>query len=394
MTAKISPDREYGKRGLYIHVPFCRSKCPYCSFNSVACVDPSEHRKYLVALECEARLLAAHEWTAHQTFASLFIGGGTPTILSGRNLSGLVQTCLDIFPFASSKGVGPEVSVEMNPNTVDGDTLAAIRDAGVNRLSIGMQAMDDTLLINIGRSHTVAEARDSMRLARTIGFDNISIDLMYGLPGQQLQQWERTLEQALEIGPDHISAYALTVEKKTPFDLREQRGELLLPAEDEVAAMADITEQTLGQAGYARYEISNYARPGFGCIHNINYWQNGSYIGLGAGAVSCFSGMRTRNFDNPSTYIRMIMAGRFPYVEAECLDRDSRFRESVIMGLRMIDGVSIKDLEKRFGLTPQQYYGELLNRFVQQGMVAIEAGKMRLTRKALPVANQILAELV
>jgi oxygen-independent coproporphyrinogen-3 oxidase len=394
VTTIPGPDIETGDGGVYIHIPFCRTKCPYCSFNSVACGSAPEHEKYLAALLREARVLSAHPWTATKKFSTLFIGGGTPTVLTGGDLAGLVRNCLDLFPFVHEDDKLPEISVEMNPNTADLDSLQHLRHAGVNRLSIGIQSFDDTLLAGIGRSHTADQAQAAVAMARSGGFRTISIDLMYGLPGQQVSQWHATLEKALELRPEHMSVYCLTVEEGTVFDDLQARGELDLPDEDEVVAMAELTEEMLSGEGYGRYEISNYALPGFECIHNINYWENGSYIGLGAGAVSCFSGMRTRNLDDPELYAQSVLDGRFPFAEAECLDLESRFRESVIMALRMIKGVSISALEERFGLTPLTYYGEVLEKYLHQGQLKIEGDRLRLARVALPVSNQILAELV
>ncbi len=394
MTTIPGPDIETGDGGVYIHIPFCRTKCPYCSFNSVACGSARQHGEYLAALRREVQLLSTHPWTATKKFSTLFIGGGTPTVLNGGVLAGLVRSCVDLFPFAPGDDNLPEISVEMNPNTADLDSLQHLRHAGVNRLSIGIQSFDDILLAEIGRSHTDEEAQAAVAMARSGGFRNLSIDLMYGLPGQQVSQWHATLEKALELRPEHMSIYCLTVEEGTVFDGLQQRGELDLPGEDEVVAMAGLTEEMLAGEGYGRYEISNYALPGFQCIHNINYWENGFYIGLGAGAVSCFSGMRSRNLADPELYAQSLLDGRFPFTEVECLDRESRFRESVIMGLRMIKGVSISALQERFGLTPLTYYGEVVEKYLQQGQLEIDGDRLRLAKTALLVANQILAELV
>lgn len=384
----FTPESGETSPGLYIHIPFCKSKCSYCSFNSVPCSAPPAG--YLAALRRQARFFAAQPWCRQRTFASIFIGGGTPTIYDGADLAALVAECRSLFDFAGDA----EVSVECNPNTVTAGSLACLRRAGVNRLSIGIQAFSDTLLQEIGRTHSVAQAHRAVALAREAGFGNLNLDLMYGLPGQDVELWSEGLRLALDHSPEHLALYELTIEEETPFFRMARDGILALPKEEEVAAMEEGARNLLAAAGYSRYEISNYARPGFACRHNINYWQNGSYVGLGAGAVSCLSGVRLRNVDEPGLFTRLIEAGREPYGEAECLPLEARFRETVIMGLRLLVGVSLSGLQQRFGLTVQDYYGMILQDLFRQDLVELGDDFLRLTTKGLPVANQVLARLV
>ncbi len=378
-----------GTATIYLHVPFCLSKCGYCSFNSY----PSKGfdlRRYLNALLHEAENMACHPWSKEHIFSSLYIGGGTPTMYEGEYLAALVEQCRKLYKFNDV----PEISVEANPNTLTDEKLKVLTNAGVNRLSIGIQSFSDTILKCIGRTHSAAEGAEAVKMARDVGFKNISLDLIYGLPGQDEEIWLETLNQALELQPDHFSFYELMVEEGTRVADEIVKGILQLPDEDVVLIMQERAESMLEKHGYIRYEISNYAKPGKECRHNIHYWENRSYIGLGAGAVSSLSGVRYNNISNPGTYYDMVLHSRLPYKDAECLSREAHFRETVIMGLRMINGISLREIEERFGITLVQYYGNVLERLLDTGLVTIDDGSLRLTQKGLPVANQVLAELV
>lgn len=374
--------------GLYLHIPYCRTRCGYCAFNSQAWPGPGPD-DYLAALRLELTRLAKG-WGKAQVFSSLFIGGGTPTIYAGEALAGLLAACLAEL----SWGEAPEITIETNPNTVSAASLAVCRVAGVNRLSIGVQSFDERLLAAIGRSHGVAQARDAVILARQAGFSNVNLDLIYGLPGQDIATWRQTLDTAIALGPEHLALYELSIEPGTPFAARQQRGELPLPEDDAIADMADLGHELLAAHGYRRYEISNYARPGFECRHNLNYWRNGPYAGLGAGAVSCFDGLRLKNIEVPARYMARVQAGQVAFEEGEALGQAAAFRESVVMGLRMLDGVSLAALHRRYALTPQTYYGATLEKLLGWGLVGLDGQRLWLTAKALPVANQVLAELV
>lgn len=374
--------------GLYLHIPFCQSRCAYCSFNSYACQAPPA--EYLAALGSQIRHWAGQQWCRERTFATLFLGGGTPTIYGGSELAAQVRLCLKSFDFTED----PEITVEANPNTVSLQALTELRRAGVNRLSLGVQAFSDRLLAGLGRSHTVAEADAAIGAARRAGFANINLDLMYGLPGQSAADWRDSLVQALAHAPEHLACYELTIEEGTPFARLVEKGGLTLPGEEEALAMAELTHGLLAQAGLQRYEISNYAAPGRQCRHNLNYWRNGAYLGLGAGAVSCLSGFRFSTVQEPEVFAGLVQAGELPVAEGECLPLAARFRESVVMGLRMIQGVSFARLHRQFGLTPPGYYGKILEDLRQQGLVAVTQDSLRLTKAGLPVANQVLARLV
>jgi len=388
VNSAITPSSGEEVPTLYLHIPFCKSRCAYCSFNSYACQSPPA--AYLAALVSQVRHWADQQWCRERTFATLFIGGGTPTIYDGNELADLVRLCLTSFNFREDA----EITVEGNPNTVNEQALAELRRAGVNRLSLGVQAFSDRLLAGLGRSHTMAEADAAIGAARRAGFTNINLDLMYGLPGQGAADWQDSLAQALAHAPEHLACYELTIEEGTPFGRMVDTGELILPDEEEALAMAELTHAFLAQAGLQRYEISNYAAPGRECRHNLNYWRNGGYLGLGAGAVSCLSGFRFGTVQEPEVFTRLVQAGELPLADGECLPLTARFRESVVMGLRMLEGVSFARLQRQFGLTPPEYYGKILEDLQQQGLVAVSKESLRLTEAGLPVANQVLAQLV
>jgi len=375
--------------GLYIHIPFCRHKCCYCSFVSQPCTGPPP-AAYLEALLKHIRQYSRLDWLKDREITSIFIGGGTPSLYDGKSLARLISACRDNFTCQP----GLEISMESNPNSLSPAQLSLCREAGLNRLSIGVQSFNDRLLMVLGRSHDRNQARLAFSMARAAGFDNINLDLMYNLPGQSLDDWRETLRQVMALAPEHLSIYELSVEPGTPFAELWESRRLNLLAEEEVVEQENMTYTLLEDEGFERYEISNFARPGRQCRHNLNYWRNGSYLGLGAAAVSCLSGLRLRNIENAETYIKMVCQGLTPLAEGEALSIEASFRESVIMGLRMLKGVSLTGLQLRYDLHPLAYYGPILHRLIKRGLIAIDDNYMRLSAEALPVANQILAELV
>lgn len=389
ITPQAFPAPAAEPAAIYLHVPFCRTKCLYCAFNSHAgredLIAP-----YCAALYREIERMAGHPWCRGRSFFSLYIGGGTPTICSAAQLAGLVENCLASFRFT----IDPEITVEANPNTLSAPKLAALRAAGVSRLSIGVQSFAPEQLVRLGRSHTVEDARQAMALARDAGFANINLDLMYALPGQTATDWRQTLATAVALGPEHLSLYELMVEEKTPLAALVARGEISLPSEDEAADMEEITAALLVEQGYRRYEISNYAREGYQCRHNINYWRNRSWLGLGAGATGSLSGTRGTNVADPLDYVQRINSDQEPYRSMEGLCRQAHFRETMIMGLRMLAGVSINELEQRFAISPLVYYGATLEKLLMQGLMVQDKDFLRLSETALPIANRILAQLV
>lgn len=376
------------KNGLYIHIPFCRSKCGYCAFNSYPIAAGHDPARYLAALYREVDFWSGR--ARDDEFGSIFIGGGTPTILTPHELTGLLAILRKKFAIEEDA----EITIETNPNTVNPAKLTELRNCGVNRLSIGIQSFCDRTLHLINRTHTGAEGREAVRLARQAGFANLNLDLIYGLPGQTPATWQATLEEGLSLNPDHLAAYQLSIDPGSGFAEQVAQGKLHLPDEDETASMAEQTLAIITNAGLDRYEISNYARPGHYCRHNLIYWHNGSYLGLGAGAVSNWAGLRLLNVADPTLYAKRLEKGEPPWQEAEALAREPSFRETVIMGLRLIEGLRLTDLQERFGIDPVEYYGDTLHKLVKRGLVQVTADRISLTEAALPFANQVLTELV
>lgn len=390
----LNPETAETAAGMYVHIPFCRSKCPYCSFVSYPDMGAEIKDNYMEALQRQMLAMASHPWSRARKFHSLFIGGGTPSSVDPPQMAAFIGACLAAYDFSALPDREPEVTLEVNPNSINGEMLQRFRDNGVTRLSIGVQSFGDDMLRNIGRRHTASEALKAYETARAAEFANINLDLMYGLPEQDMVDWQNSLRQATALAPDHISVYELTIEENTPFAEAVRRKKLDLPPEETTLAMFEMAQEILSLAGYSQYEISNYARRGFACIHNINYWENGSYLGLGAAAVSCFSGVRIKSEENPVLFTQMMNAGRMTFKEAEFLSLEARFRETVIMGLRMTAGVSLSRLEERFGLTPQLYYGDMLHRLTDQGFLQEEKDRLRLTRQGVLLANRVMAQLV
>ena len=377
-----------GTAGLYVHVPFCLGKCSYCAFVSWPCRRPPAG--YPAALLAQARQLAALPWSRERTFSSLFIGGGTPTIYAAGVLTDLLARLRELFAFSP----GAEISLEANPDTLDPAMLVQLRRGGFNRLSIGIQSFDDHLLRAIGRRHDSRLARQAVEWARRAGFADLNLDLIYGLPGQSRRQWDADIATALELAPEHLAIYQLTPEENTPLGRAVAAGTLQLPGEDQSADLEQDARQTLRQAGYDHYEVANYCLTGHACRHNINYWHNGSYLGLGTAAVSCLSGLRLVNVASPGRYQRLLAAGLAPYAEAEALGREARFRETLIMGLRLRRGLKIAEFKRRFALTPQEYYGPILDELVDQGLLKVNRERIALSERGFVLANQVLCRLV
>lgn len=370
---------------LYLHIPFCRTKCQYCSFNSQARLD-SLYPRYNQALIAELLSIKSDK----AVLETLFIGGGTPTVMNVLDLAALVATCRDRFSFAK----GAEISLEANPESIDYGVLSALREAGFNRLSIGIQSLNDGELKKLGRIHDAAMAREAVIDARKAGFDNLSIDLMYGVPGQSAKSWRQTLQGVLELSPRHLSAYQLTIEEHTGFHCLEAEGRLSLPAEDSVLEMDEITQELCRIAGLQQYEISNFAEPGYECRHNLNYWHNDEYFACGAGSVSYVGGLRERRVDDPLKYCQAVEQSSDLIVEREELTTRDSFKETVVMGLRLVAGISSRRLQQRYGVSIDEVYGETLVKLVEQGLISYDGARLALTETGRRFANQVMAELV
>lgn len=375
--------------GLYVHIPLCRTKCPYCSFHSHR-AEPGDGIRLAEALLAHLRLLAQEPQIQALRFTTIFFGGGTPSLLQPALLSELLHACRSQLNCL----IDAETSIEINPGTVDARSLEELRRAGFNRLSVGVQSFHDQELARLGRSHSAREAELVCTWARRAGFDSLNLDLMYGLPGQSPADWRSSLEKALSLGVDHLSLYELSVEAGTPFHRTLADGVLQLPSEERVLTMMACSAALTRAHGLVRYEISNYARCGFFCRHNLGYWHNGIYLGLGPGAVSSIAGRRYRIPPGIERYHRLAVHGQQVWHEEEELDREAAFRESVIMGLRMLRGVSAGRLRRRYRLDLHTHYGPVLERLVAQGLLRWRGERLSLTARGLPLANQVMAELV
>lgn len=365
---------------LYIHIPFCMKKCIYCDFFSVP-YDGAPARNYItsVARELTLRKEAAGE------IRTVYIGGGTPTTLPVGELTGLLQKIRDSFTIAG----GAEITVEANPGTLDKEKADALTHAGVNRFSIGVQSFDNNELTLLGRMHSVEDAREAFALVRDAGIRNVSLDLIYGIPGQTMDGWSRTITMALELSPDHISAYELTPEKGTPLSAAILKGELEKPPEEVIVDMYYHAIDRLSESGYRHYEISNFAKPGFECRHNLVYWNRGRYIGIGAGAHSFIGNRRIRNVHDIGRYAEALQKGQLPAEESVELSGEEAMRESVFLGLRKTEGVNISELRKAFAIDVVRAAAELR----AQGLLEVGADHLRLTKKGIVVSNAVIAEL-
>jgi len=373
---------------IYIHIPLCVKKCAYCDFASFS-GRMAQRERYVSAVCREIRAQAA--FFGPKRVHTVFIGGGTPTLLTGDQIRALldcVRACFDLLPDA-------EITMEGNPGTLTPENLAAYRAAGVNRLSLGVQSMDDGLLAAIGRIHSSQEAVHAVHMARQAGFDNINLDLMFGLPGQTAAQWADTLDRAIALEPQHLSCYSLILEEGTKLyaDVQAGRGEAL-PDEDTLDEMDALTLTKTQQAGYARYEVSNYAKEGCECRHNLVYWECRPYLGVGLNAHSDLGGNRFYNPEGWEDYLSMA-EGDDPFRAQEGEnDRESRMFERMMMGLRMVRGVDCARFERDFGTSIQRAWPRTLHDMTRGGLMTQYNERIRLTQRGMQVMNGVLVAMM
>lgn len=383
--------------GLYIHIPFCRQKCFYCDFPSFAGREKKIDR-YLQALEQEFALLRQRVHSkdnvkdTESKFAprTIYIGGGTPTALNANQLEKLLEIVQKYVTVAKAE----EFTVEMNPGTVDREKLLLLQQAGVNRLSVGVQSFDDNCLRKIGRIHTAQEAADTIELAHNLGFDNISLDLIYGLPQQDREILTKSVERALTLPVQHISIYGLQLEEGTAFQRMADMGKLQLPTDELVEAMYDYIVEKLPEAGYQRYEISNYALPGYESKHNLSYWQDVDYLGLGSGAHSYWQGTRYENPRGIDDYISALEAGRLPATLEEQVDRQAHMEEYCFLGLRTAAGIDKNLFQQKFGVDLLTVYGKTIEKLVAQDLLQHTAKGIALTPLGMKYGNQVFGEFL
>ena len=404
---------------LYFHIPFCERKCAYCDFLS-APADLPVRISYIKKLQEEIAYYGA-QYGEYQV-SSIFFGGGTPTILEGYQLAAILETVKEHFNITTDA----EITVECNPGTLTAGKAEKLVQAGFNRLSMGLQSADDRELHLLGRIHNFAQFLESYDLARKAGFQNINVDLMSALPGQTLKSWQDTLQKVTALRPEHISAYSLIIEEGTPFyerfaedeRIREEGGHpRLLPEEDVERQMYELTETFLHTKGYERYEISNYAKPGYECRHNCGYWTRKDYLGLGLGASSLVEHQRFQNTSDLKTYLEqeylpqcegqheriaetiqlqeetgLTQTGH--HIHIETLDKKSEMEEFMFLGLRLMAGISRQQFEKKFQVTLNSVYGEGLRKLKGEQLIEEVAGYVRLTEHGIDVSNYVLAEFL
>lgn len=367
---------------LYIHVPFCVRKCAYCDFASFSGCE-SQFDAYFGALNDEIESWRAT--LAEREIHSIFFGGGTPSLPPAEHICRILEHVRSIARFAEDV----EITIEANPGTLTPEKLAAYRASGVNRISIGVQSFDAELLKALGRIHTPGQAQEAVHMARSAGFENISIDLMYALPGQSLQAWQETLQTALALPICHISAYSLIVEEGTPMSERVERGEAVIPDDETVNEMQRCAIERFAQAGMPRYEISNFAQPGRESRHNITYWLGGDYLGLGSAAHSLVDGLR---FCNPPE-IEAYLSGARMLDKTPC-SREDRMEETLMLATRMVRGLDLEKWARDFGQRLEETRAKEIEKLMGHGLIEIENGFLRLTTKGLELQDAVVLELM
>lgn len=390
---------------LYVHIPFCALKCKYCDFLSFDGESYGTMLRYVDSLCQEIKLYApiSEEYIVR----SVFIGGGTPSLLD----EGLITNIMAFIRKTFTLEKDAEVTIEANPGTLRHQKLNGYRAAGINRLSIGLQSADDDMLRKLGRIHNYDQFVATFKAARRAGFNNINVDIMSGLPGQTIHSYVDTLSRVIEFGPEHISAYSLSIEEGTPFAKDKEILESL-PPEMIDRRMYEITKKLLAAHGYDRYEVSNYARSGYECRHNMVYWTGGEYIGFGIGASSYFQGKRFNNIKDILQYIAIMEDTTNKFVEMDNMELlyndvtrklrenvtpiyiDSRMEEFMFLGLRMMCGISRTDFEERFKKDIYEVYGPVLNKYIDQGLLATYEDRIYLTDQGIDVSNVVLADFI
>ena len=374
--------------GLYLHIPFCASLCGYCTF-ARGLFDEGLKRRYVAALEHEIRLAGAAAVGAQASADTVYFGGGTPSLLEPAEIARLLAACRHAFELSPHA----EVTLEANPESADRARLAAFREAGVTRVSLGAQSFLDAELRLLGRIHTAARARAAVRDARAAGFDNVSIDLIMGLPGQSLGDWLASVDSLVALAPEHASLYVLEIYPDVPLR-REMARQSLEPAADDLAAdMYLAAMERLEAAGSSQYEISNVARPGRESRHNMKYWTDGDWLGFGSAAHSTRDGVRWQNVRGAEEYIERV-EGQGPITERHVLTARERLEDALFMGLRLAAGVDAEALGRRHGIDVWASYGDRLAPFLDAGLLVGEGGALRLTRRGMLLANEVMSAFV
>lgn len=376
---------------LYIHIPFCVRKCKYCDFLS-APGNENEIDRYVAQLIKE--ITVQSQFYTDYVVSSIFFGGGTPSILKSAHITNIMSVIYANWKVEASA----EISLEANPGTVTEDRLLNYKVAGINRLSFGLQSANDAELKILGRIHTFSQFLESYEMARAAGFDNINVDLISAVPGQSLTSWKNTVKRVAMLKPEHISAYSLMIEEGTEFfDLyTSKEGKKMLPSEDEDREMYHATKAILNEYGYNRYEISNYARPGFECKHNIGYWTGAEYLGLGLGASSYTMDRRFHVERDLNNYMQIDMTKDITplYEDIQQLSYEDKMNEFMFLGLRMTQGVSGAEFAERFKQNMFEVYYFAIDKNIRHGLLEVDQPYLRLTEKGLDLANVVMGDFV
>lgn len=368
-------------KSLYLHIPFCTQICHYCDFNKFY-IQNQPVDGYIQSLLKEMDL---YDLSQNEPLSTVFIGGGTPSALEPSQLEQLLFSMKEKIKLRADY----EYTVEANPGDLSKEKLRIMKEAGVNRLSLGVQSFNEELLKKIGRAHNVKDVYETIDMAREEGFENISIDLIYSLPGQTLDDLEDTIDRALKLNLPHFSAYSLIIEPKTVFYIMLNKGKLSLPGEDAEASMYEYVMQRLEEAGYDQYEISNFAKKGYESRHNLVYWNNEEYYGLGAGAHGYLEAVRYHNHGPLKKYMNAIQDGRKPILEQITVTRKEQMEEEMFLGLRKMEGVSPELFKKRFSADINDVFGETINKMVMQGLLEFSGGRIKLTQSGKLMGNEV-----
>ena len=374
--------------GIYLHIPFCATRCHYCNF-ATGGYESDIARRYVAAL-IEEIGRARFEDTSMRSVDTIYLGGGTPTTLSIDQLAAILDACRKTFDVTTDA----EITCEANPGSIDLDYLKDLRTAGINRLSFGVQSFDDGELQMIGRTHSSEEAREAVRLARQAGFQNVSIDLIAGLPEQTMDTWRRNLDEAFALGPDHISVYMLELYKDAPLLHRVERGELRAIDEELTVEMYFALKDEAEVRGFDHYEISNWALPGAESRHNLKYWTGAPYMAYGVSAAGYDGISRWSNTRNIHEYLDKIECGQSAVMENMSLDDDDKQSESIFLKLRLKGGVDLNEHRLRFGVDVRSRYGKEIDRLLDAGLIEFDGDRMRISRKGLVLANEVFAAFV
>ncbi|MFC6039830.1 radical SAM family heme chaperone HemW [Paenisporosarcina macmurdoensis] len=370
-------------KGAYIHIPFCHQICHYCDFNKVFFKNQPVD-EYIETLGIEMEMFV-EKYRDQLHIETIFLGGGTPTALSAPQLQRLFELIKQHLPQTHLQ----EFTSEANPDELTYDKLVVMKNNGINRLSLGVQSFDEDILKRLGRTHSNEHVYHTIQMAKDIGFTNISIDLMYGLPGQTMEQWKHTLEKALELNLPHYSAYSLIVEPKTVFYNLMTKGKLILPGEDLEADMYEVLMTAMESKGIHQYEISNFAQPGLHSMHNNLYWDNVSYAGFGAGAHGYAKGNRYANIGPIKKYMDAVTAGEFPINSSHEVTATESMEEEMFLGLRKVAGVNKKQFAEKFGVSLEDVYGQVLSKYMETGSIHSNEDAVALTKRGRFIGNEI-----